>query len=801
MRLTIERLRTMVLLAGVLLVIALGMFLAIGKWKNPLNRRDLPKRLGIDIQQEANGFTHAEFRAGQAMFKITASKVEQLKDNRFRLHSVKIEMYGENDTGEDRIEGNEFEYDQQTGIAQAAGPVEITLTKPGKAKPTDADTIHVKTTGLIFDQNSGVATTSQRVDFALVQGSGSALGASYDSQNGVLVLDHAVELHTQRSSDPVAVHAQHGEFERGDQVCHLNEAIARFRDGEAQAEKATVYFRDDGSAERLDATGGLVLTSATRGRVAAPNGTLQFDENGNPQHGQLEGGVVIDSDQEGRRLHGASPTAKLDFNRAGVLSHAHLERDVNFTTEEQSTSAGAPSQLQRSWTSPSADLDFSNPEKGQVALSRIHGTGGVVITSENMTGRVITAPSRMTADDVTGLFDTNSALTTVTGVGHATIVQTTQTGTRQSTSGNRLEAHFTHRAVEDVEGPHQNGDPKGSAQSAQIQSATVTGNVVLVQQQAAKPDAPAPPALHATADRALYEGTGQWLHLTGSPRVENGGLHLAASRIDFSQASGDAFAHGDIKATWFGNRGPGNTGPKQGAGMPALGGEGPAHVVSTEAQLRQSTGEATFTGNSRLWQQGNSVAAPIIVLNRVKQTLVARTTTPAEQVNVVLVTSATSTPGKPDNSQSPSVIRVYGGDLKYSDAERKAVIHSSPNHSVLAETATATTRSSEMELILLPPGNHAGPGGASATVDRMTALGNVIIDSIGRRGTGDRLVYSGQTGDYTLTGSAAVPPRFTDPTRGTVTGGALIFNSRDDSVNVEGGGRETITETTVPKRP
>jgi len=42
-----------------------------------------------------------------------------------------------------------------------------------------------------------------------------------------------------------------------------------------------------------------------------------------------------------------------------------------------------------------------------------------------------------------------------------------------------------------------------------------------------------------------------------------------------------------------------------------------------------------------------------------------------------------------------------------------------------------------------------------------------------------------------------LPPRMTDPERGNVTGEALIFHSRDDSVSVEGG--KTKTETTVPK--
>src|ERR1700758_1378771 len=379
MRLTIERMRTMGLLAGVLLVGALGVFLAIGKWKSPFNRRDLPKRLGINIQQEANGFTHAEFRAGHAMFKITASKVEQLKDDRFRLHAVKIEMYGANNSGMDRIEGSEFEYDQRTGIAEAAGPVEITLTRPKNAsesskatsaqgagdkpkntpgvEPAESDAIHVKTSGLTFDQNSGIASTAQRVDFELAQGSGSAIGASYDSQNGRLVLDRAVELNARQGGDPVELHAQHGEFEQGDQLCRLEGAVARFRDGEAQAEKATIHFRQDGSAERLDATSGLGLTSATRGSLTAPMGTLQFDEDSNPQHGNLEGGVMFDSSEAGRHFHGTSPTAELEFTGTGVLSHAHLERGVKFSSEEQATVATASSQSQRTWTSPVADLD------------------------------------------------------------------------------------------------------------------------------------------------------------------------------------------------------------------------------------------------------------------------------------------------------------------------------------------------------------------------------------------------------------------------------------------------------------
>jgi len=117
----------------------------------------------------------------------------------------------------------------------------------------------------------------------------------------------------------------------------------------------------------------------------------------------------------------------------------------------------------------------------------------------------------------------------------------------------------------------------------------------------------------------------------------------------------------------------------------------------------------------------------------------------------------------------------------------------------VTSNADTTTKSNELELTLLPPGNHAGKDGASAQVDRMTSTGHVEILSGGRRGTGEHLVYTSDTGNYVLTGTAAAPPKLTDLARGTVTGQALIFNSRDDSVSIEGDGRKTTTVTTAPK--
>lgn len=799
----------LVLGAGVLLLASLVIFLAVGKWKNPLNRRDLPKRLGFEIQQEANGVTIAHALGSHAQFKIHAAKVVQLKKGNALLHDVKIELYGEEGSRVDRIEGAEFEYDQQAGTAKATGLVEITLMRPGVApaiapkasadqaaggKRKDAPLasaaqaaargeIHVETSGLTFDQRSGIAATSQHLTFSMAQGKGSATGATFDTQQGVLVLDRAVELTGIRDGEKVQIHAHHAEFERDLQLCRMQEATAAYQDGQATAGEAKVFFRDDGSAVRLDALNGFTVTTASGSHVMAPTGEMDFGERNQPSHGHLEGGVTMDSLSESgtgarRQLHGSAPTVNLEFSATGKLRHAHLERGVALDSEEVGQAAGRQQRLSRHWRSPVADVEFRESAHGQPEPASIRGSGGVTVSSESQLGNGAVAPSRFSADEVTGQFGRASTLTTLNGIGNVSIEETTATGTRQATQGDRLDAHFAPTA--------QAGAKHGASREGDLQSAVIEGHVVLTQQPAAKPGAQPPAELRAVAGRAVYEGAGEWLHLTLSPRVEDGALQLTADKLDVSRTSGDAFAHGNVKAS---------------QGGMTMGGQGPVHVVAADAELQQASGEATFRGQARLWQQANSIAAPVIVLDRERQTLAARTEDAANPVRAVLVTAAgpeaIGDAGKPTGKSSqPTVIRVRGGDLKYSDKERKALMQGGVLGSVVAETASVTSSSNQVEVTLLPAGK-AEQG--QAQVESMTARGHVVLTSEGRRGTGQQLVFTSAANQYVLTGSAAEPPKISDPLRGTVSGQALIFRGNDDSVSVEGGAGKTVTQTTAPR--
>ncbi|HWA96733.1 MAG TPA: LptA/OstA family protein [Terracidiphilus sp.] len=816
MRLTIERLRTLVLGSGVLLIVALVALLAIGKWRNPFSKRDIPKRLGIDIQQEANGFTYSQSHGGRTIFRIHASKVVQLKKGQALLHDVRIELFGDNGNRVDRIEGNEFEYDQQAGIARATGQVEITLTHAGQAmalassvasehpEPGDRATnklataarnaargdVRVKTSGLTFNQKSGVASTSQRVEFALNQGQGSAIGASFDSQQGLLVMQSAVDLHFMRGTDPVHVTAQHAEYERDNQIVRLAGATADFHGGEVKAQLAAVQLRGDGSAENLKASDGFSLKASDGDTLSAPRATMQFDAHNRPLAGRLEDGVQFASQQKDRSVRGTSPLMLLSFSKAGVLTGAHLERGVYLHSEE-STNGRNAAHIQRDWQSPVVELMFHDEGNGHIDLASMQGTGGVTVNGETQRCSE-TLPSHFAADQVTATFGPSSSLTSLIGVGNATMEQTADNGARQSTSGERIEAEFLRA-----------GSRVAPRNASQIQSAKVEGHVVIVQTPAQGIKSPSQTTLRATADRADYEGAGQRLHLTGNPRVENAGLELSADRIDLSQTSGNALAEGNVKATWQRDVLTAETSTRAVApnrGNVAFGGDTPAHAVANQVEINQRDGVATLHGGARLWQGADSVSAPVIVLNRQKQTLDAQTSSISNPVRVVLLSTASSEnralPAKANSS--PTVIRLTGGALKYSAAERKAWMHGGLLKFVQAETADATTRARDAELDLLPPGNHAGKNGSEALVDRLMLRGAITVNSRGREGMGEQLVYMGESGRFVLTGTSSNPPRIVDPNRGSVTGDTLIFNSADDSVSIEGGTRKTTTETVTP---
>src|ERR1700761_8782818 len=131
MRITIERLRTWIVLLAVVLLAAIIGFFGFARYRVRHIGRDLPGKLGLEIQQSTNGFTLSKSERGHTLFTLHASKAVQYKGaGRAVLHDVSITLYGNDNSRADHVYGSAFEYDPESGDARATGPVQIDVAAP-----------------------------------------------------------------------------------------------------------------------------------------------------------------------------------------------------------------------------------------------------------------------------------------------------------------------------------------------------------------------------------------------------------------------------------------------------------------------------------------------------------------------------------------------------------------------------------------------------------------------------------------------------------------------------------------------
>jgi lipopolysaccharide export system protein LptA len=802
MRITIRRLRWLILGLACLLVAVLGGFLVYARYRIRHIGKDLPGKLGINIQQTANGFTYSQSDKGHTIFTIHASKLVQFKGNgHAELHDVAITLFGPPGSNrEDHVYGSDFDYDQTNGIASAKGEVQIDLQsptgqKPNGAEPTEQSTIHVKASGLVFNQKTGVATTDQPVEFQLTKAAGKAVGASFVSKQGVLILDKQVELTTSTNGEPAVVHASHAQLLRDSRQAFLVNAETEFRNERSTAEQAIVYFRQDGSAERIDAKGNVHTVLDNGAQVTSQTANVALDENSQPTQTLMGGGVNFIAKDEAQSMHGNAVEGTLTFGPDAVLHHAQFRNAVSFVDQQLKLDNDPQGSATRQVQASKLDIDFTTGADGKAVAQKALATGSAVATLRTIPSKGPEQNTTISADQLLATLSNGRAIQQLDGSGHTKIVDQAQDGATNTSTGDVLRISFVpQNLVPPAATARSHASP--AIQAAQIDTAVQEGNVSLTQtpaKNAKSSDGSAQLPLRATATRAEYHTTDQVLHLTGNPRINNGSIDLTAQMVDYHRDTGDATAKGDVKATYL------REGNQQNASAGSMfGGQGPVHIIAAQADLHHASGDSIFRGQVRMWQGANAVSAPVIELSRTQQTLKAHGDA-SDKAHAVDTTIASAMGSK----RQQSVIRVKSNTLVYSDKERRGDF----GGDVVAVAPDGTIRSDQAQFFLHPVAQQKAQGqagassqsGASSQIDKIIAKGNVVLTQPGRKGEGEQLVYTSADGRYVLTGTAANPPRITDAARGTTTGAALIFNDQDDSVEVSGGQSAAVTKTRAPK--
>src|SRR5882762_1420915 len=260
---SIHRLRRWLVWSAVLLssVVAGMYFLARPHRRNVLN--EVPGKMGYGVKQTASGFQFSKSERGRTLFTVQAREVKEFEVNgRAELHGVNIILYGRDASRFDQISGSNFLYDPKSGDITAKGEVQIDLeanpagaTSPDQAAPKELkNAIHLKTTDLVFNKNSGNAFTNAKVDFHGIQASGWAVGIQYAGHSNTLTLSSQVHLLLTGAS-PSVIDAAHAAVTGQPRQILLDRPVLHRGDVSAFSDQATLFLGPDNSVERLIATG------------------------------------------------------------------------------------------------------------------------------------------------------------------------------------------------------------------------------------------------------------------------------------------------------------------------------------------------------------------------------------------------------------------------------------------------------------------------------------------------------------------------------------------------------------------
>jgi lipopolysaccharide export system protein LptA len=825
MQLTIEKLRRWMLVGATVIVAVVGVLLLIAQHERRKLARDLPEKLGMDIQQQTNEFTYSQSVQGRTLFTLHAAKAVQMKSGgNIKLHDVTIILYGRNQDRADRIAGQEFDYDPNSGIARAQGDVFLDLQAPAKAVAASvkspaavdatkdlADTkggagvVHVTTSGLVFEQKDAVAYTDQEIAFQFGGGvTGHAHGARYDSGHGTITLDSAVAADAMLHGRKVRLTAAHGVLNRDSDLCVFTHATYMAQGETATADQATVQMRSDGSAESVDTSGNVTMTLASGGTLRTPHAVLALSESSEPKELEANNGVVYSenehSDNESaaagaREAHGDAASAHIFFGEHGVAQRAELSGGVHTLEREKTKSAAG--WTERELHAATVEMDFRTDHGAASVLHEVKASGDArmrLAVPESQT-------TTLAGDTLDAVFGTRAATLpeTVHGMGHTVLTQTAADGTVSESRGDTLNAQM-----------HPGGakQAKAGTNLSQIDRAIQQGHVAITQTPVAK-NGQSSQAMTATAERAEYTGSDDALVLTGTPQVApqltDGGMQIAAQRIRMLRTSGDAVLTGDVRGNYAG-----------------AGAQSAAHIVADHAEMHRASRHAVFYGagkqqRARLWQDASQVEAPVLDFDRAAQRLTA--SGDAHDAAAVHAVFASTPAANAAQKKTDGVVRVSSRRMVYfAQAAGTAPRQADFTGGVAVESGDGTI-SAQRALVELAPAEKntasqsAGPlpvlGG---NVQRITASGQVTLEQSGRQGFGEQLVYIPNTapsgtpnagtpnpaaaganpnkgsGHFVLTGTPAAPPRLVDPEKGSVTGSSLIFNSGDDSVVVSGSG-------------
>lgn len=748
-----------------------------------------PEIVPSSVQQQSDVFAFSKVEQARTIFTVRAAHATQYKDqNRAVLEDVWITIYGRDGSRNDNIHTRECSYEPLSGDVRCEGEVQIDLQSAKQASQAPAKSpesqipigaLRVKTRDLKFNRETGIASTTEQVDFTFPQGTGSGEGMTYSTSDATVTVQKDVKFDLTASDKtgglPISVTGSSLEVQRNDRTVVLNgPAIVRQGQRELTAEKMTVWLDETFHADHAAAEGHPAI------HVVDPRGTMdltadKFEASLNSQ-GWIEN-IVAGGNVMGTRnsTKGADHFAAARVVVAMQPEHNVL-KDMTATGGVTGESQEGPDSRKLQTESLRAVFAPARKSGGGLEKQRIESAETLgPATIESNTGADST---ELRARKFVATFSNEGRLAQL--LGHSGVEVTSRTAGKppQVTSAQELAATFAAK-----------GDWNTLEESGKVQF-----------QQADR---------RATAKHARIDRATDLIALDGSPVLSDSSSRTTVGSVQIHQKSGQMDAGGGVISTYI----PGGKGGEVNLGT------GAAHISAESLTGSTTSGHVIYQGHARLWQGDSVLQADKIEIWRDEKKLQASghvvAAFPQTGSFQVVPTSAPSTsaadpapgvvaPNDPSRvalktrPQAPTLWEIRAPLLTYWDAESKAQLEGG----VTAESQQGSIQSQTLEAYLskVQAPAQSRPNGAtraSTQLSRVVARGNVVVRQGGLRATSERADYTAAEGKFVLSGGN---PTIVDASGDTTTGHSLTFYLASDTILADSeAGSRTLTKHRVEK--
>jgi lipopolysaccharide export system protein LptA len=786
-------------LAALVLAGGTGIIYLRRQWVAHVEIRRAPPPLGEDKERQSVGLTLSKNEGDRTIFTIEASKSTDFKGKDISLlEEVKITVFGKLGDRHDVIHTQSCNYSKTDGGIQCSGNVQMDLQSAADAErakekgESQANVIHVYTSGVTFEKSTGRAQTVQPVKFTFTNGDGEGVGAVYFSEEGVLRLVKDVRI-TMQPGEPGATNTSRprAPTSASNKPAITREVVLRGTSLEMgkQTHRVELFGPATATTDKQVLTAGQITAlldqqSRIKTLLAIPGSLKQTPElssqgakgpeklradqmqadltvEGWVQTVEADGNLVGDSTQ-GEMLaeHGAVEMwpkvnqAKLITLRGNVRVDAHDEKTG--LARKMRTNA---LQLMLSGGAANEKSELKHGETLERGTMEWADAGG--------------AQSKLSADKLTADFGAAGKAQHMVGTGNVETQRDIPGKPTQTATG----------AAGDVL-----LDTAG-----QWTQMNLRGNVRMKQGTES-----------AEAQQAAFMRLRQTAVLTGQAVARDESSETRATKITFHQDSGDIDAEGRVRSTDFGQK-------KAGIQLAPV----PANVTAEHMTGNSKTGRALYTGHARMWQGPSVLEAKSIELFRDSRELHAkgdvRAVFPQQESTAVpgsaggskaagsgaatktVVATSGAKPGGTEGTKQPANWHITCGTLTYWDAESRAHLE----ENVVAQSDDQRMRGPVLELYFTRAADAKPGTQGTAQISRAVGTGGVIVEQGDRRGTAERGVYTAEDSKFVLSGGT---PTVYDAVEGTTTGRELTFNIADDTIVVDSGnGTRTLTKHRVQK--